>query len=474
MRNASARQPVELLGGLKQPDNVLESLDEAILRKKSGVPAWNFFDRRIKTHNEAIGLPVGKVLPHPLAHQAMNDRIVSSALEKQRMIYIHIPFCSTICTFCAFFRQAVGSFDVSHYVDSLISQINRLGSRHSCPEASISAVYFGGGTPSLLHQDQIEAILNAVRSNFSLSRDCEITLESRLNGITSEYLQGLRRAGVNRISFGVQTLNTEMRRTLGRIAERNHILSVLHESEHAGFESITVDLIYNLPGQTAKTWEEDLNDLASTPVTGASVYSLIPFKHSVLGKNLAEGKEPPLGGIQNEYEFYSTSDRFFTNLDGWKRFSPVHYGKVGYERNLYNTMRSAPIDILGFGAGGGGRVQGLLYMNPVNVSRFIEDQQNQGDHHLFAVDMDPLFPEAMNCFSLTDSLSLTDTSIPDFLPSVSKTLSKFQEMGAVRYQDGQYELSGPGFFWGYNISAAIAQAIRQDMNTNSFQEVNYE
>ncbi len=346
MSNASARQPVELLGGLKQPDNVLESLDEAILRKKSGVPAWNFFDRRIKTHNEAIGLPVGKVLPHPLAHQAMNDRIVSSALEKQRMIYIHIPFCSTICTFCAFFRQAVGSFDVSHYVDSLISQINRLGSRHSCPEENIGAVYFGGGTPSLLHQDQIEAILNAVRSNFSLSRDCEITLESRLNGITSEYLQGLRRAGVNRISFGVQTLNTEMRRTLGRIAERNHILSVLHESEHAGFESITVDLIYNLPGQTAKTWEEDLNDLASTPVTGASVYSLIPFKHSVLGKNLAEGKEPPLGGIQNEYEFYSTSDRFFTNLDGWKRFSPVHYGKVGCE----TSSGSGPAEAAGFRA----------------------------------------------------------------------------------------------------------------------------
>lgn len=474
MSNASARQPVELLGGLKQPDNVLESLDEAILRKKSGVPAWNFFDRRIKTHNEAIGLPVGKVLPHPLAHQAMNDRIVSSALEKQRMIYIHIPFCSTICTFCAFFRQAVGSFDVSHYVDSLISQINRLGSRHSCPEENIGAVYFGGGTPSLLHQDQIEAILNAVRSNFSLSRDCEITLESRLNGITSEYLQGLRRAGVNRISFGVQTLNTEMRRTLGRIAERNHILSVLHESEHAGFESITVDLIYNLPGQTAKTWEEDLNDLASTPVTGASVYSLIPFKHSVLGKNLAEGKEPPLGGIQNEYEFYSTSDRFFTNLDGWKRFSPVHYGKVGCERNLYNTMRSAPIDILGFGAGGGGRVQGLLYMNPVNVSRFVEDQAQQGDQHLFAVDMDPLYPKAMSCFELTDSLSMHESAIPDFLPSVSTTLSKFQEMDAARCQDGVWELSEAGCFWGYNVSAAIAQAIRQDMNTISSQEVNYE
>ncbi len=113
-------------------------------------------------------------------------------------------------------------------------------------------------------------------------------------------------------------------------------------------------------------------------------------------------------------------------------------------------------------------------MNPVNVSRFVEDQAQQGDQHLFAVDMDPLYPKAMNCFELTDSLSMHESAIPDFLPSVSTTLSKFQEMDAARCQDGVWELSEAGCFWGYNVSAAIAQAIRQDMNTISSQEVNYE
>lgn len=454
---------VELLGGLRTNVDMLASIEEALRRREEGRPAWEYFDRRVKTHNEAIGLPVGQPLPRPLGGSALAGCLAQPGSGQRAMIYVHIPFCRQICSFCAFFRQPCSTSEIGPYVSALSRQIARFAQSPYGSGCEIDAVYFGGGTPTVLSPDQLGEILGAIRSGFRLSGDCEVTVESRIDGVDRTYVRALGDVGVNRVSFGVQSFDSGVRRHVGRIAGREEVLRVLSEAAESGVQSISTDLIYNLPGQDCTVWKRDLESLSEVPVTGASVYTLIPFKRSVLARHVMEGKEAAPGGIDVEYQCHSSADEYFSGRSDWRRCSPVHYGKIGVETNRYNDRRAAPIDIFGFGAGGGGRIGDILFMNPVHVGRFLEDQQGGCDDHLFAIRMDPRYPEAMRGFALTDTLALAEDQVPGCVPTFHEVLEELVDLGLVVRNRTGWELTPAGRFWAYNISAAIAQAIRRDL-----------
>lgn len=460
-------QPVELLGGFKSPGDVLEGLREAVVRSEAGKEVWQYFDRRVKTHNEAVGLPVGQPLPRMEGSAKLLQSLSGESHGKRRMIYVHIPFCATICSFCAFFRQPGTSSDIDPFVTALLRQIERFSAADANPESEIDAIYFGGGTPTILTADQFSDILAAIRRGFRLTSDCEISVESRVHGVDTEYLKTLAGAGVNRISFGVQSFNTQVRRHVGRIAAQEEVLKTLSDASAAGIPSVTVDLIYNLPRQSMEVWENDLSCFSRSSATGASVYSLIPFKRSVLAQRMADGKEEALGGVDEEFRYYSMADEALGGRSNWHRCSPVHFGRDGVETNRYNSRRSAPIDIFGFGAGGGGRIGNILYMNPVHVGHYIEDQTNDCDAHVFAIDMVPLYRDAMNCFSLTDNFLLDENEIPPSVPTVREVLANLVKSGLANKDTNGWELTRDGRFWAYNVSSAIAEAIRCDLSTTN-------
>src|SRR5262245_12526488 len=173
-------------------------------------------------------------------------------------LYIHIPFCSAICNYCNFNR---GLFDADlkdRYVDALISEIGRQRLRPSA-----DTIYFGGGTPSLLEPVEIARIIKTCEDHFDVSPDREVTLEANPETVTTVRLEGYRRAGINRLSFGVQSFRDEELRRLSRLHGADRARAALREARAAGFENVSLDLMMWLPGQKVDAWLESVDEAAT-------------------------------------------------------------------------------------------------------------------------------------------------------------------------------------------------------------------
>ena len=167
-------------------------------------------------------------------------------------IYLHIPFCKHRCAYCDFNTYAGQEDSIPAYVDALIKEIEFIGHQAAkLPNYQlIHTVFFGGGTPSLLSAPQFDSILRALRAAFTLTADAEISIEANPGTISPQQLTALRETGINRISFGVQSANTEELRMLERIHDFFTVIESVSAARKAGFDNLNLDLIYGLPEQT--------------------------------------------------------------------------------------------------------------------------------------------------------------------------------------------------------------------------------
>src|SRR6185436_5892267 len=193
-------------------------------------------------------------------------------------LYLHIPFCAAICNYCNFNR---GLFDAdlkTRYVAALISEIERPASapealRRGCAEARIGGgasgggagraadtIYFGGGTPSLLSAEDVASIIRACRQAFDVAPDTEVTLEANPETVTTDTLRSFRDAGVNRLSFGVQSFRDDELRRLTRLHGADRARAASREARAAGFDNVSLDLMMWLPGQQVSQWLESVDE----------------------------------------------------------------------------------------------------------------------------------------------------------------------------------------------------------------------
>jgi oxygen-independent coproporphyrinogen-3 oxidase len=208
-------------------------------------------------------------------------------------IYIHIPFCSSICNYCNFNRGLYDEGLKARYVDALLGDI-----RHSplAPRASRLAprpvlradtIFFGGGTPSLLDPRDVAAILAAIRDRFAVDPDSEITLETNPETVDRDTLERFRAAGVNRLSFGVQSFKDDELRRLGRIHSADRARRAVREARAAGFDNVSLDLMMWLPGQSVASWLENVDALIDAAPDHASLYLLELYPNAPLKEEMA-------------------------------------------------------------------------------------------------------------------------------------------------------------------------------------------
>ena len=215
-------------------------------------------------------------------------------------IYIHIPFCIHKCNYCAFYSIVDGN--VAEYVDALCHEIVM----RRCSE-SISTIYIGGGTPSILTIAQIEKIINALHKNFNLTNCLEFTIEINPGTVDSQYLMKLKDFGINRLSIGVQSFNDSLLKLIGRIHNRDTAISIIEQSKKF-FSNINIDLMYGLPEQTLDDVRESINMAACFEIEHISIYGL----------EIEEGT--PFYFMQNElnlptiYWFNSNNNRFLDDI----------------------------------------------------------------------------------------------------------------------------------------------------------------
>ncbi|HWE60549.1 MAG TPA: radical SAM family heme chaperone HemW, partial [Chloroflexota bacterium] len=208
-------------------------------------------------------------------------------MDQDLALYVHIPFCEYKCTFCDFATYTGQERRADAYVEALLREID-LRAPHTVGGRSPS-VFFGGGTPSLLPAAEIRRILAALDHAFALAPDAEITLESNPDTLPPAHLRALRDAGVTRLSIGVQSLNDGLLRSLNRLHTGAQALQALDAARHAGFSSVSADLIYGLPGQDRRDWEGTLQGLLAAEPDHLSIYGLIVEPGTRLRHQLVRG-----------------------------------------------------------------------------------------------------------------------------------------------------------------------------------------
>src|SRR5579862_8641591 len=211
-------------------------------------------------------------------------------------LYLHIPFCHAKCHYCDFNSYAGMLGLREEYVAALLDEIALAGRRAALPDGSprrCRTIFFGGGTPSLLTNEQVAAILAAARSAFALDPDAEITLEANPGTLEYAQLDGLRATGVNRLSMGAQSFDPALLRWMGRIHTPEEIETAFAAARAGGFTSVNLDFIFALPGQQVETWQATLERALALSPEHLSLYSLIVEEGTPLFTWVRQGKVTP-------------------------------------------------------------------------------------------------------------------------------------------------------------------------------------
>ncbi|WP_309386115.1 radical SAM protein [Cerasicoccus frondis] len=272
-------------------------------------------------------------------------------------LYLHTPFCHHRCAFCPFFQNTTKPGFSPAYADRLIRDLEQkaewLGD--SLNTRRISSVFFGGGTPSDLEAEDLARVIRTLRRLYPIDSETEITVEGRIWGFTQAKAAAWREAGANRISIGLQSTNTRIRRSMGRLADRGQIRQTLQNFVDLDFVTI-VDLIYGLPGQDVASVVEDVRFLGEeTGIDGLDLYALKQFPGSPLAKAVEQGRMKSPADIHLRAAMFTAAS---AELDrhGFEHFTPQHWRRNERERSIYNQLAKTSADILPFGSSAGGRL----------------------------------------------------------------------------------------------------------------------
>ena len=260
------------------------------------------------------------------------------------MVYIHIPFCHRKCTYCAFYSVATER-GRQRYVDALCRELEM---RACTWERAVRTVYFGGGTPSVLTLGQLGQIVETLRCCYDLSALEECTLESNPEDLTPEYLSGLRKLDFfNRISIGIQSFHDDELHLLNRRHSAAQARQAAVDAHSAGFENISVDLIYGLPGQSQERWHDNLREVEALPVQHLSAYALTVEDGTILARQIGQGRvsSPEEETAVSHYKMLTK----WAQQQGFEQYEISNFCRPGF-RSRHNSRYWNRTPYLGAGA----------------------------------------------------------------------------------------------------------------------------
>jgi oxygen-independent coproporphyrinogen-3 oxidase len=271
-------------------------------------------------------------------------------------LYLHIPFCAAICNYCNFNRGLLDEALKRRYVDALIGEITAAAE----PRTPIDTIYFGGGTPSLLDASEVRRILDACRAAFALAADHEITLEANPETVTRGRLEGYRAAGVNRLSFGVQSFDDKELTRLGRLHSADTARVALATARAAGVENVSLDLMMWLPQQTIAQWLASVDALIAEGPEHASLYLLEVYPNAPLKEDMARAGWS-LAPDDDAAEMYLEA---MARLEaaGYEQYEISNVARPG-RRARHNVKYWQDGEWLGFGCGAHSTRDGVRWRN---------------------------------------------------------------------------------------------------------------
>lgn len=429
----------------------------------SSTPLADAFDRKASVH---AGMS-GKML----AAEDISERVEAlwnTPRQGQAAAYVHLPYCESKCLYCGFFGGAYTPERGATYLEALLREIEASSARPAVVSAPINALYLGGGTPTALRARELGRLLTALRSTLPLANDCEITVEGRVHHFGPDKIEACLEAGANRFSIGVQTFDTTLRQRLGRIADQEAVRRRLEQLAAYNQAAVIIDLIYGLPGQTPKDWEEDIRIFLDLPLDGVDLYQLNIFPGSALARAVAEGRVPATAPLAEQGVFF---ERGLALMRGarCRRLSLSHWGRTARERNLYNPLVKRRADCLHYGAGAGGSLQGWFLCNEPDAEKYMQ-RCIRGEKPAAMVAAPPEDLAAMriilaqmeecrlNLDDLDAALKAADpeeTRDVDAYALYAPLLDNWQQAGLVTRDGPWVELTLAGEFWQVTLAQAL-------------------
>ena len=282
---------------------------------------------------------------------------------KPSSAYVHIPFCTQICYYCDFSKVFIKNQPVDAYLEHLIQETR------SYEIGKLRTLYIGGGTPTALSAQQLAYLLTELPKVMDLSEVEEFTIEANPGDLDTDKIAVLKDSQVNRVSLGVQTFDNKMLKKIGRSHQEQDIYDNIRYLKQAGFDNISIDLIYALPGQTMDQVKENVAKAIDLDIPHMSLYSLILENHTVFMNRMRRGKLPlPKEELEAEMFEYIIEE---LEKAGFEHYEISNFSKPGFE-SRHNLVYWDNAEYYGLGAGASGYVDGIRYKNHGPIRHYIE------------------------------------------------------------------------------------------------------
>lgn len=405
------------------------------------------YTTRYRSHHDA-----SRSLKIRYTSETPKDEYVQQTLQQaarsKRVIYLHVPFCNKVCSFCPFHRpDELKRREYHHY---LLEEIRRVR-EYPYMQAPIDAINFGGGTPTALLPEQMDEVLTALRENFTITPGAEISVETSATELTEEMLSVLQKGGVNRLSIGVQSFDDKARKMLGRRGDGARAEESVKRAIAHGISNTSVDLIYNYPGQTEERLLRDLEKISALGVAGISFYALMLHEKTPLYHRLSDSEKQEMKNIEREYRFFS----MILEELGKDGFAPLELTKLvrnNMDRYDYMNIRHSGGSCIALGHGAGGNIEEYLYHNSVHTPLLSEEVRISSMGRV----VQPIY-RVLDAFIYDmqkGQLRLDEYSGKlgrNLEAELSDLLLQFMEAGFLEKEGNRLVMTRSGLFWGNNM-----------------------
>jgi oxygen-independent coproporphyrinogen-3 oxidase len=393
--------------------------------------------------------------------QLPGDRV----FKGRTLLYIHIPFCRNICYFCGFYRDPIGESAalLKRYVDILKREIAVYAGQPYARNREITAIYFGGGTPSLLGPELIEELLVNIRGHFPVKPGTELSFEGEVRTLKDKKrLKVLRKLGCTRVSFGVQTFNVDSRKLSGLTPTLEDIEACIKNLREFGYD-INLDLMYGLPGQSFAVWKQDIEKALQLGSANIDIYDTVLYPHTILFKRRAQLKEE----LPGQHERIKMLDYAIDQLSaaGYIQETVEDFarpGKAYFMKKLVYGGGDGKSEIISLGAAAVGLINGFSYRN-LPPGDYIEWSQNEKKvpvQLLYRMNREDFYKRALVFFPKVLGLDKEDVD-GNWLERQRATIEGMKAKGLIWENAARIELTRKGLLWTDNMAMDFLQSREQ-------------
>lgn len=365
-------------------------------------------------------------------------------------IYIHIPFCKQKCFYCDFCSFANKNEMQEKYVEAVINEIKNITHKE---KYTVTTIYFGGGTPSILNPEYIKNILQEIESSFKILDDAEITIEINPGTVNEEKLKKYKEYGINRLSIGLQSANDKILKKIGRIHDYKQFEETFFYARKCGFKNINVDLMIGLPTQTIEDVKQTLEKIIQKNPEHISVYSLIIEEETIIEKLINENKLQLPDEETERIMYWTVVNELKEN--GYNQYEISNFSKKTHE-SKHNTNCWKQKQYIGLGTSAHSYLNKKRYSNTNNIEEYIKNIQENNISKNITIHEEQTEESTMNEYMLLGLRMIQGININEFKqkfktdPTIKykKILEKLQKENLIQITKTSIKLTKQGIDFG--------------------------